>query len=159
MVVFSQGYAAGLLDLPFGGALLSAHGSGSLLSGPGPLIKGEGQLFLSSGKLTLNGDGLVAEFEGFLIAIFRPQRGLSANPGLALLFRSQLVDRKPTDPLLNAWYDRQGEENADKCAWTFGATYTTNGGAVANLALNGRSYLVQRNWVNASGGYCSMSYP
>ena len=25
-----------------------------------------------------------------------------------------------TDPQLNAWYDQQGDENADKCAWTFG---------------------------------------
>ena len=27
-----------------------------------------------------------------------------------------------TDPHCNAWYDQQGDENADKCAWTFGGT-------------------------------------
>src|SRR2546422_1771980 len=29
-----------------------------------------------------------------------------------------------TDEDLNAWYDNSGNENADKCAWNFGATYT-----------------------------------
>ena len=25
-----------------------------------------------------------------------------------------------TDPLINAWYDNRGYENADKCSWSFG---------------------------------------
>jgi Phosphate-induced protein 1 conserved region len=60
-----------------------------------------------------------------------------------------------SDPDLNAWYDRQGAENADKCAWTFG---TINGpsGAEYNVTMGGHNYLIQRNWVNAGGGYCSM---
>ena len=62
-----------------------------------------------------------------------------------------------SDPDLNAWYDRRGEENADKCAWTFGTTYTVNG-ADANVRLGSRDYLIQQNWVNASGGYCALSY-
>ena len=37
--------------------------------------------------------------------------------------RSRL-EETATDPDLNAWYDRRGYENADKCAWTFGTTYT-----------------------------------
>lgn len=61
-----------------------------------------------------------------------------------------------SDPDLNAWYDRQGAENADKCAWTFGTTYTTSNGSTANVNMGGKDYLIQRNWVNASGGYCSM---
>jgi hypothetical protein len=63
-----------------------------------------------------------------------------------------------SDPDLNAWYDRQGSENADKCAWTFG-TVSGPSGAEYNLTLNGKNYLIQRNWVNASGGYCSMTNP
>jgi hypothetical protein len=35
-----------------------------------------------------------------------------------------------TDPLLNAWYDRLGEENADKCAWTFEPTYRSTDGSL-----------------------------
>jgi hypothetical protein len=67
------------------------------------------------------------------------------------------MEEATTDPDLNAWYDRRGYENADKCAWTFGTTYSS-GGADANVHLGSRDYLIQQNWVNASGGYCAMSY-
>jgi len=68
------------------------------------------------------------------------------------------LEEMATDPNLNAWYDRRGYENADKCAWTFGTTYTTSNGAQANMNLGGLNFLIQRNWVNASGGYCALSY-
>jgi hypothetical protein len=68
------------------------------------------------------------------------------------------LEESVTDPDLNAWYDSRGAENADKCAWTFGSTSTAPNGSVYNMTLNGMNYLSQRNWVNASGGYCSMSY-
>jgi hypothetical protein len=67
------------------------------------------------------------------------------------------LEETTTDPDLNAWYDTRGYENADKCAWTFGTAYTANG-AKANMKLGGRDYLIQRNWVNASGGYCAVKY-
>jgi hypothetical protein len=63
-----------------------------------------------------------------------------------------------SDPDLNAWYDNRGYENADKCAWTFGTEYTVSNGSKANLKLGTRDYLIQQNWVNASRGYCAMSY-
>ena len=68
------------------------------------------------------------------------------------------MEEAATDPNLNAWYDNRGYENADKCAWTFGTTKTAANGSLANMTLNGRDFLVQRNWVNASGGYCGLSY-
>jgi hypothetical protein len=68
------------------------------------------------------------------------------------------LEESATDPDLNAWYDRRGQENADKCAWTFGATYSVANGSKANMTLNGLNFLIQRNWVNASGGYCALSY-
>lgn len=63
-----------------------------------------------------------------------------------------------SDPDLNAWYDTRGQENADKCAWTFGAI-SGSSGSEYNITLGGKHYLIQRNWVNASGGYCSMTNP
>ena len=68
------------------------------------------------------------------------------------------LEEAVTDPDLNAWYDTRGYENADKCAWTFGATQTAANGAKYNMTLGGTNYLIQRNWVNASGGYCALSY-
>jgi hypothetical protein len=64
-----------------------------------------------------------------------------------------------TDPDLNAWFDRRGMENADKCAWTFGTTYVTSNGSTANMNLGGNDYLVQRNWINSGSGGCRQSNP
>ena len=82
--------------------------------------------------------------------------GNAGADGMASIIAHEL-EEATTDPDLNAWYDRRGAENADKCAWTFGATYAVNG-ALANMRLGSRDYLIQRNWVNASGGYCATSY-
>jgi Phosphate-induced protein 1 conserved region len=82
--------------------------------------------------------------------------GNAGADGMASIISHEL-EEAVTDPDLNAWYDTRGYENADKCAWTFGSTYTVNG-AQANIHLGTRDYLIQRNWVNASGGYCSMTY-
>jgi len=68
------------------------------------------------------------------------------------------LEETATDPDLNAWWDTRGYENADKCAWTFGTTYTTSNGSKANMKLGSLNFLIQRNWVNASGGYCALSY-
>lgn len=63
-----------------------------------------------------------------------------------------------TDEDLNAWYDDAGNENADKCAWTFGSTYTAANGATANMTIGGKDFLVQENWVNAGSGGCVLSW-
>jgi hypothetical protein len=45
-----------------------------------------------------------------------------------------------TDPQINAWQDRQGNENADKCAWTFNGLVT----------IGGQTWKIQGNWSNAA---------
>lgn len=53
-----------------------------------------------------------------------------------------------TDPFPNSgWLDRNGAENADKCAWS---------GSSANISLGGHVYAVQPTWSNAITG-CAMS--
>lgn len=58
-----------------------------------------------------------------------------------------------TDPKLNAWFDRQGNENADKCSWTFGSSLLTFPG--------GSTWKIQGNWsnnaYNTNQGYISGS--
>ena len=46
-----------------------------------------------------------------------------------------------TDRHLNAWFDQQGQENSDKCAWTFGTPL---------LSLGGSFWKIQGNWSNAA---------
>ena len=48
---------------------------------------------------------------------------------------SHELEESASDPNLNAWYDSNGEEDADKCAWTFGTTYSAHGGGIANMKL------------------------
>ena len=57
-----------------------------------------------------------------------------------------------TDPQLNAWYDSTGNENGDKCAWTFGSSTGNMNSAtgpyynvtLANASGGSRNYLLQR---------------
>jgi hypothetical protein len=63
-----------------------------------------------------------------------------------------------TDPDGGGWYDGNDDENADKCSWTFGTTLKLPSGAKYNVTLGPRKFLIQRNWVNAGGGYCAQSY-
>ncbi len=83
--------------------------------------------------------------------------GNAGADGMASVIVHEL-EEAVTDPDLNAWYDSRGMENADKCAWKFGTTYTTANGSLANVNLGGKDYLIQQNWVNAAGGYCALSY-
>ncbi len=66
------------------------------------------------------------------------------------------IEETNTDPDLNAWWDRRGYENADKCAWTFGTVYTANG-AYANMSFGGHHWLIQRQWKNSGKGSCALS--
>jgi hypothetical protein len=60
------------------------------------------------------------------------------------------LEETNTDPNLNAWYDANGAEDADKCAWTFGQTLLqTPTGAFYNMTLgtssgSSRPFLIQR---------------
>lgn len=51
-----------------------------------------------------------------------------------------------SDPLLNAWYDANGWENADKCAWQFGTTSRLSSGAYYNMAIGSYKFMIQMNW-------------
>ena len=83
--------------------------------------------------------------------------GNAGADGMASIIAHEL-EEATTDPDLNAWYDGRGAENADKCAWTFGATYFAPNGAVANMNLGGRNFLIQQNWVNSGRGFCALSH-
>jgi hypothetical protein len=63
-----------------------------------------------------------------------------------------------SDPYVSAWTDSSGEENADKCAWTFGTETSLPNGSQYNVTFGSMNYLIQQNWVNANGGSCAMSF-
>jgi hypothetical protein len=61
-----------------------------------------------------------------------------------------------TDPDLNAWFTKNGEENGDLCNYFYGTSplYTVNG-ATANTLLNGHYYLIQYIWRNSTPQVCA----
>jgi len=63
-------------------------------------------------------------------------QGLSALANVSEHELSEML----TDPQLNAWYDQQGNENADKCAWTFDGLVT----------IGNETWKIQGNWSNAA---------
>ena len=84
------------------------------------------------------------------------------NPGadgMASILAHELEEAQ-TDPTLTAWFDNIGQENADKCAWTFGTTYDPGNGSVANMKLGARDYLIQQNWSKPQGltQACALGY-
>jgi len=83
--------------------------------------------------------------------------GNAGADGMASIIAHEL-EEAVTDPNINAWYQGRFQENADLCAWTFGATTTLPSGAKYNMTLGSRNYLIQQNWVNALGGSCAKSY-
>jgi hypothetical protein len=70
-----------------------------------------------------------------------------------------------SDPYGNAWFDKSGGENGDKCAWQFGRTYVgnpLNPRGVWNVVLGSgsdlRRYKLQQLWANYGQGYCTIAY-
>ena len=78
------------------------------------------------------------------------------------ILATQLVNTV-TNPGGSGWYDSAsgtGYESGTKCAWNFGSKYPSAvAGASANIRLGAYEYLIQENWVNANGGFCSLSWP
>ena len=87
--------------------------------------------------------------------------GPNGNAGVdgMLSVMAHELEETNTDPNLNAWYDSSGNENGDKCAWTFGQSQTLGGnGAYYNMSLpalstSSRNYLIQRN-LSATDNKC-----
>lgn len=117
------------------------------------------------GHASLNGTDIMYSFVGngdrciSNCAVLNQTVSPNGNPGgdeMASVISHELSETV-TDPDLNAWFDSNGNENADKCAYTYGSTFTTGNGAAANVTLGGFNFLIQQNWVNDGGGYCAMS--
>ncbi len=83
--------------------------------------------------------------------------GNAGADGMASIIAHEL-EETVTDPLLNAWHDSAGDENGDKCSWTFGATTKASDGSMSNMTIGSRRYFIQQNWVNDGDGYCALSW-
>ena len=82
-----------------------------------------------------------------------PNANLAADAMVSTTLHA--LDTIVTDPLHTGWFDGLGLANADKCQGSFSRTYTTVNGARANFSYGTHNYLIQDNWVNNYGGYCS----
>ena len=60
-----------------------------------------------------------------------------------------------TDPMINAWFNANGDENGDACAWKF-VDRVHSEGYYYNMVVNGLKYYVQANY-NLGSQTCTMS--
>jgi hypothetical protein len=89
-----------------------------------------------------------------------PNGNVEADEGVSILAHE--AEETQSDALANAWFDRNGQECGDKCAYKYGPTtpVTTPAGnpAIINQSWGGASWLVQMNWSNQIGG-CAQKGP
>jgi Phosphate-induced protein 1 conserved region len=69
------------------------------------------------------------------------------------------VSETVTDPDLNAWFTKSGEEDGDLCNFVYGPTFIAANGSHANHTFGPNSYLVQEIWENTNAGFCAQSLP
>ena len=74
------------------------------------------------------------------------------------------IEETATDPVSRwekrffyGWYDINGEENADKCAYIYGPTLTQNSSGFWNITIGGKPFLVQQQWTNVKPQGCRTS--
>jgi hypothetical protein len=72
--------------------------------------------------------------------------------GMASVVAHELVE-PISDPQGYSWYDQAGFENADKCAFTYGAVVKAADGSFSNITIGSRRYLIQQN-VAANSNLC-----
>jgi hypothetical protein len=63
-----------------------------------------------------------------------------------------------TDPDLNAWYTKGGEEVGDLCNFVYGPTFLAPNGSHANHTFGSRNYLAQEIWSMESPVGCVQSH-
>jgi len=87
------------------------------------------------------------------------------NGDTMVSFIGHELSESVTDPLGTGWTNAplngrnsSRVENGDLCAFTYDPYFLAPNGSYYNLKLGNRLYLSQRIWVNALGGYCSMSW-
>ena len=107
-------------------------------------------------KYAVVGNKLTQGLDNCAIQSSASPNGNPAADAMVNVVAHELVEAV-TDPTIEAWFDSYGDENADKCAWTFGHTYTLGNGSKANVRLGARDYMIQQNWVNVGEGYCAMN--
>ena len=61
-----------------------------------------------------------------------------------------------TDPVGDGWWDNNGYEISDKCAYTYGTKSTAANGSKYNMTLGSRQYLIQQNWKLGAIQVCAM---
>lgn len=138
-----------------------------VFSGPGVNLGGGfGSSYCAyHGRFTWNGNDVkyaVMPYTASYPSACTAGTGISPSSDFAAAAEVNVVahetEETATDEDLNAWYDRRGYENADKCAWKFG---TTQSGATGtyNQTIGGVNWLIQMNWVNAGSGGCLQHWP
>jgi hypothetical protein len=91
------------------------------------------------------------------------ERGANNDLGadVAVSAMTHEIEETATDPVsawekrfFFGWYDVNGAENADKCAYRYGPSLIRNETDLWNLTIGGKPFLVQQQWSNVKPEGC-----
>jgi hypothetical protein len=98
--------------------------------------------------------------DGFVCTLVNTGANGDFGADVAVSAVAHETEETSTDPYINGflgWYDQFGEENADKCAYTYGKTFN-NGLGFWNITVGTKPFLVQQNWAPLNNQRCLKSY-
>lgn len=88
---------------------------------------------------------------------YTPPNGDAGVDGMISVVAHEITEALSDPDVTYGWFDAQGNENADKCAWTYGTIYYTANGAAYNMVdANNNKFYIQQNW-NMRTGTCVMT--
>lgn len=81
--------------------------------------------------------------------------GISASNDSMIKTMLHEIEEIVSDGTFKGYYDKDGHENADKCAWITTNPFVLPDGGKYNFITKNYKYLLDDQWANANGGYCS----
>jgi len=110
--------------------------------------------------------GGVANCQGETSNMFQSPNNDPGVDAMVSLIAHETGEATTNPDTMSGWFfNSNGEEEGDRCIYTYGKTHQLSNGSVYNVTLGGKNYLIQQSWIGPGGASgpkgekCALSYP